>query len=610
MVYVLLPPQWLREVDPSARPFQVQDDLELVLIYNEAGYNAYYYPNYPSVVQDLNKFIQGDDIDTFEWVFVDFDLKSGTYPNKNAFIESLSKFPLTPTRVVDSGGGIHSYWHVSDLSSDSYLRLQRRLARLLSTDTAIAQIKQLMRLPGTFNTKIQDEYRPCQELFYEENIYTCEQLDKLLPPITLEDEEHCIRHFNTTYRINSEKYCIDDKIPLKFAHLLKNSPEVKKIWSGNVEDRSKGDYRLGHIMFASSFTKDEATSVLVNSAKALSRTPVHRISYAKNIVDKIWTFEITQDKGTLGLSSSVMEILSKAEGELEGTPFRCHSYIDDTEVGFRLGHVMGLCAGSGVGKTAMALNLFMGFVESNPDYVHFFCSLEQPKEEIAARWKRMCGDNTRLHSKVQIMSNQDNQGNFLDLSLADIRAHILEFQQKTGKKVGCVVIDHIGVLCNNNKFGHDAGLKQICKEMKAFALEAEIFLIMQSQVPREKAGIGDLELNKDAAFGTSAFENFSDYIVVLWQPLKRMYREGAPTVMAYKLCKIRHKRQGVDKLLEDVPYALMFDPATERVREITQKEAESLPFWVSRCTNKRKQDRRTDIVVYTSIEWSKNAEKV
>lgn len=571
---------------------------------NDDHYHIYFWPNYPSDYTP-GTTIDGSQIDTFGFVFVDCDLKDKTYSSKGAFLERLRDGP-TPTFVTDSGNGIHAFWQVSDLDAMSFLRLNRRLCRTYRTDPAVSQIAQLMRVPGTINPKHRDAFKECKTLQETENVYTCEQLDKVLSPITVEDEDHCIRHFNSVYKIDSEDCCIDDKLPLKFAHLLKNSSEAKDIWAGNLDDRSKGDYRLGHIMFANDFTRDEATSVLVNSSKALSRAPVHRLSYARNIIDKIWTFE-AEPVALDELSQSVFDILQQSTEVVAGTRFSCHKYIDDTEAGFRLGHVMGLVGGSGVGKTALALNIFLGFVESNPDYVHFFVPLEQKKEEIAARWRAMSGTNERLHKKVHIISNYNDNGSFRDLSLEDIKKYIIEFQERTGKKVGCVVIDHIGVLCNNNKLGQDEGVKYIAKAMKSFAIQTNTFLIMQSQTSREKAGIGDLELNKDAAFGTSVFENFCDYLVCLWQPLKRAYTEGAPTVLAYKFCKIRHKKQGVDKLQEDVPYTLMFDPTTERVREMTQEESKGLPFWVAQATNKRKRDSRTDTVVYTSIEWRADA---
>ncbi len=138
--------------------------------------------------------------------------------------------------------------------------------------------------------------------------------------------------------------------------------------------------------------------------------------------------------------------------------------------------------------------------------------------------------------------------------------------------------------------------------MKGFAEETQTFLIMQSQTARSKAGIGDIELDKDAAFGTSVFENFCDYLITLWQPLKRVYDLGAPTVMSYKFCKIRHKNQKLDVIKEDKRYTVFFDPESQLIRELTQADGD-IKFWVNQATNKRKQDKNVDLVEYTSIVW-------
>lgn len=603
MIYRLIAPDWaLQDKKVFIKVLEGEFKLDDIHRYNKMGYNIYYLPNYPSSYTS-GKSVDGSMVDTFSYVFVDCDLKDGLYESKDAFLEALGSIDILPTKIVDSGNGIHAYWRISNLDAMSYLRFQRRLLRTLHTDEAVGQLFQLMRLPGTINTKLKDTPVDCVLLGETDSVYTSEQLDKLLPPITMADEAYCKQHYDKTYGLNQDQYNISDEMPPKFGKLLRDNLEVKELWAGNTDDRSKNDYRLGHIMFANGFTKEEAASVLVNSSKALTRSPVHRTSYATNIIDKIWTFELAPDKEKLELSSSVREILQRSNGELEGKRFPSWSYIDNTEAGFRLGHVMGLVAGSGVGKTAMALNLFLGFVASNPEYDHFFCPLEQTDKEIASRWNKMCGDNPNLHSKVHIISNYDEAGKFRDLSLDDLKSYILKFKESTGKKIGCVVIDHIGILCNNNKLGQDEGVKQISKAMKSFAIETDTFLIMQSQTSREKAGIGDLELNKDAAFGTSVFENFCDYLVTLWQPLKRVYAQGAPTIMAFKFCKIRHKKQGVDKILEDVPYTLFFNPETQLLRELSQDEETSFKYYVSIATNNRKSDRKTDIISYTSAKW-------
>ncbi len=598
---------WAKEAFPHLPA--VQEDLftfDEVLDLNESGYNIYYLPNYPSFYDKSTSPVSGSAIDVFTTVFVDMDLKSGTYASKDAFVEVIMASPLAKvTRLVDSGNGIHVYWSVSDLDAISFLRFQRRLIALFKTDDAIAKIYQLMRVPNTANVKDPQNPKLCLELVSSpEVVYTSEELDKLLPPITPQDEQYCQMHFARTYNLDQKNSVIDDTLPPKFGELLKNNKEVKALWSQTSDDRSKADYRLGHIMYANGFTREEAISVLVNSAKAITRAPMHRVNYAQNIVDKIWTFEITKEPELL--SSSVAEILQKSGSTLKGTRFPGPRYLDATEHGFRLGQVIGLVAGSGVGKTALALNMFRDFVKNNPEYTHFFIPLEQPANEIADRWKTMCGADTSLHSKVHIMSNYGDTGTFRNLSFEEIKDYLLSYQKKTNTKIGCVVIDHIGALRKKGaRNGENQDLMDICHHMKSFAVETNTLLVMQSQAPREKAGIGDLELNKDAAYGTVFFESYCDYLITLWQPLKRCYSEEAcPTVTAFKFCKIRHKRRDKDQIQEDVCYRLYFDPKTEQARELTQDEETSFSFFLQKATNIRKLDRKTDIVPYKSLPWA------
>lgn len=594
MLYRLISPKWL-----NLPVLEGKFSDEEIRKYNDQGYNIYYLPNTPG--DQYSSPISGADIVNFDWCFVDYDSKTQQYPSKEAFIEAVGTAGIHPTRIIDSGNGVHVYWKVQHLDAMSYLRFQRRLIRLFHTDEAVGQLFQLMRVPGTINTKIQNNQLLCKEIYssvYTQ--YTAEEFDKLLPSIQLADESYCKQHYDKTYNINQT--VINDELPPKFGKLLRENQEAKQLWTEQTEDRSKADFRLGHLMFASGFTKEEAASVLVNSGKALQRAPIHRNSYATNIVDKIWTFEV--DKTGLDLSSSVMDILKRSGEGLKGTPFRCHPRIDNTIHGFRLGQVLGLVAGVGVGKTAFAMNCFRWFAQKNPDYHHFFIPLEQPANEIADRWQTMCGSDTSLHDKIHIMSNYDDAGNFRHLSFEEIREYIEKFQKTTGNKVGSVVIDHIGALKKKGKDGENQDLMDICHSMKAFAISTNTFLIMQSQTSREKAGIGDLELNKEAAYGTMYFEAYCDYLVTLWQPLKRCHSEQAcPTVSAFKFCKIRHKNTRKDIIQEDVPYFLAFNPETELMEDMTQDQITSFNYYLPKATNKRKSDRKTELLVYQSVNY-------
>lgn len=597
VIYRCILPKWAREKFPDlseVREGQFTD--EQLHSLNKQSYNIFYLPN---SVRDYNKnkTVNGADIDLFNYVFVDCDLKDDIYLDKETFLNFIGAFPLSPTKIIDSGNGVHVYWEISDLDAMTYLKLQRRLMRKFKTDTRTGQIYQLLRYPSTLNTKDPDNLKLCEALLEDKNIYTSEQMDEVLPPISQDDLEFCQTHFSLTYNLDDSDSKIDVELPEKFGELLSRNKEVKKIFSGEVEDRSAADFRLGHLLKKAGFTREEALSVMINVPKATERAPKHRLAYAINIVDKVGDFVDKGDQDSLdNLSSSVKDILKKGSDVVSGTRFKCYSWLDNTAKGFRLGQVLGLVAGSGVGKTAIALNMFMGFVESNPEYEHFFITLEQPSHEIAQRWEKMCGRNTGLHDKVHVISNYDSNMAFRNLSLQTIQEYIVGYQNKNNVKIGCVVIDHIGVLDTSGE------LKDICKEMKTFAQVTNCFLIMQSQTSREKAGIGDLELNKDAAYGTVFFESFCDYLVTAWQPLKRCYKDNkCPTVTAFKYCKIRHRTVGEDITQEDVPYTLFFEPKTERLRELTQQEEKRLDWFNKTATNLRKNDRKTELVTYTTI---------
>jgi len=595
--YRLILPKWLKDERPDLKTLEGFFTDEEIKELNAQGYNVYFLPNHPSEYPDHGP-VNGSHIDTWRCCFVDCDLKDGKYASKDAFLERIAEIGIIPSRIVDSGHGIHCYWNIQNLDAMSYLRFQKRLLRLFNTDESMATLYQLMRMPSTLNTKVKGSYVECVQLYAENVQYTAEEFDRLLPPIATEDEAACQDHYNRTHGINQD-VDIAEELPAKFGRLVRDNPEAKALWAGHTEDRSKSDYRLGHIMFASGFTKDEALSVLVNSAKALQRAPIHRKNYAINIVDKIWTFEL-EPNTELTLSNSVKDILQRSSDSLKAERIRCHPRVDNTARGFRLGQVLGLVAGSGVGKTSFALNMFRWFAMANPDLHHFFVPLEQPANEIADRWKTMCGTDTQLHEKVHVMSNYDEDGNFRHLSLDEIKDYILKFQEKTKFKIGCVVVDHIGALKKKNGKDEHQDLMAICHQMKAFAVQTNTFLVMQSQTSREKAGIGDLELNKDAAYGTTIFEWYCDYLMTLWQPLKRMHSNpSCPTATAFKYCKIRFKKKQ-DVIQEDVPYYLHFDSDTERMEDMTQDQITSFNYFLPAATNKRKADRKTEILTYQS----------
>lgn len=619
MIYRLIYPEWatsMPDFDSKQTPRVIEAELddEQLAHLNAIGYNCYWLPNYPSQYNP-DKKIDGTDIDVFEYVYVDLDMKDymsadldrrHEYASKDEFLSVLLSFSLQPSLIVDSGNGIHAYWRVLDLDVMSFLRLQRRLARHFSTDPAVAKIYQLMRVWGTMNTKKQGDFKPCEVVVSSDAEYTAEQLDRVLPRISQKDEEYCKAHHDKTYGL-TEKIELSDELPAKWFQKFPKGSDGWKLFYGNPKDRSAADYRLGHLLSAAGFTREEALAVLSRTGKASERVGVHRYNYALGIVEKIWVDPTTRDPETkTRLAMSVRDLLgdSDDDGELTGERFPCNEMVDATTCGFRLSHVLGLIAGAGAGKTTWAMNLFYWFAERNPQYIHVFVSLEQPAKEIAKRWRTISKGNPEFLDKVQVIGNYNDDGTYRNLSLQNIEEEIREIEKETGQKVGCVVIDHIGVLKQQTKDGEFQGLIDICKYMKAFAVNTNTFLIMQSQAPREKAGIGDIELDKDAAYGTSQFEWYVDWLVTTWQPLKRVYDEAPHmTVTCFKYCKIRHKNVKKDTIKEDVPYAVMFEPDSEHLRRLNEDEQKAYDFFSKKATNLRNLDKKREPRGVSDVTW-------
>jgi putative DNA primase/helicase len=93
---------------------------------------------------------------TVRAVFVDLDFKAFT--NVQAAWMRLEEFPLQPSMIVNSGGGLHCYWFLNpavDLQHDLpvFRDVLRRAARALNGDSQAAEAARVLRVPGTLNRK-------------------------------------------------------------------------------------------------------------------------------------------------------------------------------------------------------------------------------------------------------------------------------------------------------------------------------------------------------------------------------------------------------------------------------------------------------------------------
>lgn len=89
---------------------------------------------------------------------------------------------LKPSITVESGGGIHSYLcldqplRIGDDNRNDVKRVLRGLAKAAGSDSSVAELARVFRLPGTINTKPNRNRAACQVVDFNGARYTYSQL--------------------------------------------------------------------------------------------------------------------------------------------------------------------------------------------------------------------------------------------------------------------------------------------------------------------------------------------------------------------------------------------------------------------------------------------------
>jgi putative DNA primase/helicase len=121
-------------------------------------------------------------------LFTDIDFKQIAEADAR---QRLQAFPLSPSIVVHSGGGLHPYWCLREaipLSSASDRQaataILRRLAIHLGGDLSVAEVARVLRLPGTLNRKYDPPRAVTIELLDATRRYNPSDFDEWLPADT------------------------------------------------------------------------------------------------------------------------------------------------------------------------------------------------------------------------------------------------------------------------------------------------------------------------------------------------------------------------------------------------------------------------------------------
>ena len=555
----LIPPTWLK--DQGARVEEGIFQKDYIQTKNKEGFGAYWFPNHPDpemfAYNDEKKYLNGRDISSFKYAFVDMDLKDGNW-TKEDFIKNVVNFDLRPAIVVDSGNGVHAYWRVKGLDRLSYAQLQMKLLRHFKTDESVWTVLQLMRIPGSINTKDKENFKEAK-IVYESNESHRRNSFDILPELSAGDSLKCDNHVRKLNGEISVKLAADvnlDELPDSFVDLMIENPMLYELFNNpqSYGDRSSADMKLINQLYNKNISKKDALAVAANTQKALDKG-LHRFDYAQATVDKAYVDRTKNHFKTVG--EMLQGGIKKTLREHVNGP----SFFDCLENKWAKKQVLGLIAGSGVGKTAVTLKIFYDMIANNPDNddLFVFFSLEMPVEEIIERWLNLVGEND-LADRLIVIGNEDENDNPRNIGIQEVYEYCDDIKKARGCNIRAVGIDHIGILSqhidmrkkhlfgarNEQVFSNDhirtVSINNICTQMKSLAKMLDTFLILLTQTTKEK-GVGYKPIEKDAAYGISQYENIVDYIIGLWQPLMLVQSNCETKFLAWQYCKIRNKHK-------------------------------------------------------------------
>lgn len=238
----------------------------------------------------------------------------------------------------------------------------------------------------------------------------------------------------------------------------------------------------------------------------LTDDPGEKISYL------IKTLTSLQEEQVIGTDRDITEILEQALQELHtekttvgmiGIPTPSGKINNETR-GLRRGELVILAGRPGMGKTAFALSMVRTACESGAKVAYF--SMEMRSTELAKRMIRSFSDHEAGAGKISAWKIHlyDKGGINIDFIKSNVRLL---------KDCQMVVIDYLGLMKVNTRIKRAEALGEVCHELKSFAMESDIPIVLLCQLNRDSEGrnssihrlsdlreSGDIEQDADKVF--------------------------------------------------------------------------------------------------------------
>ena len=295
-------------------------------------------------------------------LFADFD---GNTSVEQARIRITDANLPAPTAIVETGGGCHAWWRLSEPITDAktFTQLQKSLAARLGSDKAVVDFPRIMRLPGFINWKYPTQ--PRAKLIEVDAGRVYEVLEFEEAKIATQSMSALSRRFLET------GYCLP-------------AGRRQTVFTVACDLHARGwerehAARLLMVQAAALGLDADALADLprqIRNAFSKERTPI-----MDRAEDTAPVFDDTDTAQADTLAGCIHEWLHTKELPTIET----NTWLDIALGGLKRGQLVCFTGAPGVGKSALALQIVLDATLANPDLVSAWCLGEMTKTAIAAR---------------------------------------------------------------------------------------------------------------------------------------------------------------------------------------------------------------------------------
>jgi replicative DNA helicase len=473
--YRPLPPQAGRKWAPLAELPDIVDWLERINRDENQRVHAYFGAN-PRKAKGAS---QAEGVALARCVFADFD--GGVCVEDALSRVRAAGYPM-PTAIMESGGGVHCWWRLSEPMRDSVAWHERMkaIASALGSDQSVCDWPRIMRLPGFVNWKYEQTPRA--------HLWDCDPTRVYLLSVFQKQAVQSIvvkpkSMSDLTRRFLEEGYTL--AAGRRQTMFTVACDMAARGW-GVAEATSAIMERMRRLGLRQD-DMDDCPRQIANAWKR-ARLPILGTAEEATAVA-----DAADETPTPTLRDAIQAWREQEEIPAIKTGLPCLDRLFDG--GLPLGQMTALASAPGVGKSALALQLVVQCLLNNPAMVAMWCLGEMTRASLAARAiTNYGGSQDELTLQDVIKKKQPSQRIAAELSeVVGDRLKIVEAPLMTDKieraiakdKPAMVVVDYLQLVRATRHFQDKMGeINEVLLKLREITTARNIAMILVTNIAK------------------------------------------------------------------------------------------------------------------------------